>query len=90
MLRLKLESEVSAVLSVVFGKVSFRFVLVSFSCSSSVTRCNSPDFTQEKLELLESYLKVVNIFRSYEEAPEDPQYSEVNSPSGSFKFKLGT
>lgn len=38
-----------------------------------------PDFTQEKLEQLESYLKVVNIFRTYEEASEDPQYSEVIS-----------
>ncbi|XP_017292525.1 iron-responsive element-binding protein 2 [Kryptolebias marmoratus] len=35
------------------------------------------NFTQEKLELLESYVKAVNIFRSYEEASEDPQYSEV-------------
>ncbi|XP_059191575.1 iron-responsive element-binding protein 2 [Centropristis striata] len=34
-------------------------------------------FTQEKLELLESYLKAVKLFRSYEDSSEDPQYSEV-------------
>lgn len=37
----------------------------------------SPDFSQEKLDLLESYLKAVKLFRSYEDPSEDPQYSEV-------------
>ncbi|XP_056273121.1 iron-responsive element-binding protein 2 [Pseudoliparis swirei] len=35
------------------------------------------NFTEEKLELLESYMRAVKLFRSYEEASEDPQYSEV-------------
>lgn len=35
------------------------------------------NFTQEKLELLESYMKAVKLFRSYEDPSEDPQYSEV-------------
>uniref|UniRef100_A0A3P9PBC3 Iron-responsive element-binding protein 2 n=1 Tax=Poecilia reticulata TaxID=8081 RepID=A0A3P9PBC3_POERE len=35
------------------------------------------NFTDEKLELLESYMKAVNLFRSYEESSEDPQFSEV-------------
>ncbi|XP_070687172.1 iron-responsive element-binding protein 2 [Pempheris klunzingeri] len=35
------------------------------------------NFTQKKLELLESYLKAVKLFRSYEDPSEDPQYSEV-------------
>ncbi|XP_036963066.1 iron-responsive element-binding protein 2 isoform X2 [Acanthopagrus latus] len=35
------------------------------------------NFTQEKLELLESYMKAVKLFRSYEDRSEDPQYSEV-------------
>lgn len=35
------------------------------------------NFTQEKLELLESYMKAVKLFRSYEDSSEDPQYSEV-------------
>ncbi|KAM4572535.1 iron-responsive element-binding protein 2 [Odontesthes bonariensis] len=35
------------------------------------------NFTQEKLELLESYMKAVRLFRSYEETSEDLQYSEV-------------
>nr|XP_061812547.1 iron-responsive element-binding protein 2-like isoform X2 [Nerophis lumbriciformis] len=34
-------------------------------------------FSQEKLELLESYLKAVMLFRTYEDSKEDPQYSEV-------------
>ncbi|XP_037110729.1 iron-responsive element-binding protein 2 [Syngnathus acus] len=34
-------------------------------------------FSQERLELLESYLKAVKLFRSYEDPAEDPQYSEV-------------
>uniref|UniRef100_A0A3Q2FRN0 Iron-responsive element-binding protein 2 n=1 Tax=Cyprinodon variegatus TaxID=28743 RepID=A0A3Q2FRN0_CYPVA len=34
------------------------------------------NFTEEKLELLESYMKAVNLFRSYEES-EDPQFSQV-------------
>lgn len=37
-----------------------------------------PDFSQEKLDLMESYLKAVKIFRSYEDPSEDPQYSEVS------------
>uniref|UniRef100_M3ZJ09 Iron-responsive element-binding protein 2 n=1 Tax=Xiphophorus maculatus TaxID=8083 RepID=M3ZJ09_XIPMA len=35
------------------------------------------NFTDEKLKLLESYMKAVNLFRSYEESSEDPQFSEV-------------
>lgn len=35
------------------------------------------NFTEEKLELLESYMKAVKLFRSYEDPSEDPQYSEV-------------
>ncbi|KAM9854396.1 iron-responsive element-binding protein 2 [Aulostomus maculatus] len=35
------------------------------------------NFSQEKLELLESYMKAVKLFRSYEDPSEDPQYSEV-------------
>ncbi|XP_045893534.1 iron-responsive element-binding protein 2 [Micropterus dolomieu] len=35
------------------------------------------NFAQEKLELLESYMKAVKLFRSYEDPSEDPQYSEV-------------
>ncbi|XP_071778407.1 iron-responsive element-binding protein 2 [Centroberyx gerrardi] len=35
------------------------------------------NFTPEKLELLESYMKAVKLFRSYEDPSEDPQYSEV-------------
>ncbi|XP_039882254.1 iron-responsive element-binding protein 2 [Simochromis diagramma] len=35
------------------------------------------NFTQEKLELLESYMKAVKLFRSYDDPSEDPQYSEV-------------
>ncbi|KAM3609020.1 uncharacterized protein V6R79_008569 [Siganus canaliculatus] len=34
-------------------------------------------FTEEKLELLESYMKAVKLFRSYEDPSEDPEYSEV-------------
>lgn len=39
-----------------------------------------PDFTQEKLELLESYMKAVKLYRSYDDPSEDPQYSEVICP----------
>uniref|UniRef100_A0A8C4IPK6 Iron-responsive element-binding protein 2 n=1 Tax=Dicentrarchus labrax TaxID=13489 RepID=A0A8C4IPK6_DICLA len=35
------------------------------------------NFTQEKLELLESYMKAVKLLRSYEDPSEDPEYSEV-------------
>lgn len=35
------------------------------------------NFSQEKLELLESYMKAVKLFRSYEDNSEDPEYSEV-------------
>ncbi|XP_068168898.1 iron-responsive element-binding protein 2 [Antennarius striatus] len=35
------------------------------------------NFTQDKLELLESYMKAVKLFRSYEDPSEDPQFSEV-------------
>ncbi|KAM9352506.1 iron-responsive element-binding protein 2 [Symphorus nematophorus] len=35
------------------------------------------NFTQDKLELLESYMKAVKLFRSYEDPSEDPEYSEV-------------
>ncbi|KAI4873103.1 hypothetical protein NFI96_018788, partial [Prochilodus magdalenae] len=35
------------------------------------------NFTEEKLEILEGYLKAVKLFRSYDEQTEDPQYSEV-------------
>lgn len=36
-----------------------------------------PDFSQEKLDLLESYMKAVKLFRRYEDPSEDPEYSEV-------------
>uniref|UniRef100_A0A8C7RFL2 Iron-responsive element-binding protein 2 n=1 Tax=Oncorhynchus mykiss TaxID=8022 RepID=A0A8C7RFL2_ONCMY len=39
------------------------------------------NFTEEKLELLEAYLKAVKLFRSYEDSSEDPQYSEINLSS---------
>uniref|UniRef100_A0A669EBW5 Iron-responsive element-binding protein 2 n=1 Tax=Oreochromis niloticus TaxID=8128 RepID=A0A669EBW5_ORENI len=39
------------------------------------------NFTPEKLELLESYMKAVKLFRSYEDPSEDPQYSEFNLSS---------
>ncbi|KAL6106381.1 ireb2 [Pungitius sinensis] len=35
------------------------------------------NFTEEKLELLESYMRAVKLFQSYEELTEEPQYSEV-------------
>uniref|UniRef100_A0A8C9ZTI3 aconitate hydratase n=1 Tax=Sander lucioperca TaxID=283035 RepID=A0A8C9ZTI3_SANLU len=35
----------------------------------------------EKLELLESYMKAVKLFRIYEDPSEDPQYSEINLSS---------
>uniref|UniRef100_A0A3Q4HID2 Iron-responsive element-binding protein 2 n=1 Tax=Neolamprologus brichardi TaxID=32507 RepID=A0A3Q4HID2_NEOBR len=35
----------------------------------------------EKLELLESYMKAVKLFRSYDDPSEDPQYSEFNLSS---------
>ncbi|KAG7473303.1 hypothetical protein MATL_G00094330 [Megalops atlanticus] len=35
------------------------------------------NFSEEKLELLEAYLKAVKLFRSYQDPSEDPQYSEV-------------
>ncbi|XP_037307892.2 iron-responsive element-binding protein 2 isoform X2 [Pungitius pungitius] len=35
------------------------------------------NFTKEKLELLESYMRAVKLFQSYEELTEEPQYSEV-------------
>ncbi|KAM8891951.1 iron-responsive element-binding protein 2 [Spinachia spinachia] len=35
------------------------------------------NFTEEKLELLESYTRAVKLFQSYEELTEEPQYSEV-------------
>uniref|UniRef100_A0A8D3BNY0 aconitate hydratase n=1 Tax=Scophthalmus maximus TaxID=52904 RepID=A0A8D3BNY0_SCOMX len=34
------------------------------------------NFTQEKLELMEDYMKAVKLFRSFEDPSEDPQYSE--------------
>ncbi|KAF3688530.1 Iron-responsive element-binding protein 2 [Channa argus] len=34
-------------------------------------------FIPEKLELLESYMKAVKLFRSYEDPSQDPEYSEV-------------
>uniref|UniRef100_A0A4W5Q1G5 Iron-responsive element-binding protein 2 n=1 Tax=Hucho hucho TaxID=62062 RepID=A0A4W5Q1G5_9TELE len=39
------------------------------------------NFTEEKLELLEAYLKAVKLFRNYEDSSEDPQYSEINLSS---------
>ncbi|XP_068458446.1 iron-responsive element-binding protein 2 [Clinocottus analis] len=35
------------------------------------------NFTEKKLELMESYMKAVKLFRSYEDPSEDPEYSEV-------------
>ncbi|CAL1594687.1 unnamed protein product [Knipowitschia caucasica] len=34
-------------------------------------------FSPEKLELLESYLNAMKLFRSYEDSSQDPEYSEV-------------
>ncbi|XP_033941096.1 iron-responsive element-binding protein 2 [Pseudochaenichthys georgianus] len=52
---------------------------VSFFPIDQVTlkHFRNTNFTQEKLELIESYLKAVKLFRSYEDASEDPEYSEV-------------
>ncbi|XP_062277410.1 iron-responsive element-binding protein 2 [Scomber scombrus] len=52
---------------------------VSFFPVDNVTirHFKKTNFTQEKLELLESYMKAVKLFRSYEDPSEDPQYSEV-------------
>lgn len=36
-----------------------------------------PDFNQDKLDLLESYMKAVKLFRRYEDPSEDPEYTEV-------------
>uniref|UniRef100_A0A3B4AW21 aconitate hydratase n=1 Tax=Periophthalmus magnuspinnatus TaxID=409849 RepID=A0A3B4AW21_9GOBI len=35
------------------------------------------NFSPEKLELFESYLKAVKLYRSYEDSSQDPEYSEV-------------
>uniref|UniRef100_A0AAQ4PPE8 aconitate hydratase n=1 Tax=Gasterosteus aculeatus aculeatus TaxID=481459 RepID=A0AAQ4PPE8_GASAC len=35
------------------------------------------NFTEEKLELLEAYMRAVKLFQSYDELTEEPQYSEV-------------
>ncbi|XP_034444854.1 iron-responsive element-binding protein 2 isoform X1 [Hippoglossus hippoglossus] len=35
------------------------------------------NFTQEKLELMEHYMKAVKLFRNFEDPSEDPEYSEV-------------
>ncbi|XP_064168306.1 iron-responsive element-binding protein 2 isoform X1 [Anguilla rostrata] len=35
------------------------------------------NLSEEKLELLEAYLKAVKLFRTYQDPSEDPQYSEV-------------
>lgn len=45
--------------------------------TGSIDRLLSPDFSQEKLDLLESYMTAVKLFRSYEDPSEDPLYSEV-------------
>lgn len=42
-----------------------------------INRFILPDFSQEKLDLLESYMKAVKLFRSYEDPSDDPEYSEV-------------
>ncbi|KAI4826050.1 hypothetical protein KUCAC02_021705 [Chaenocephalus aceratus] len=49
---------------------------VSFFPIDQVTlkHFRNTNFTQEKLELIESYLKAVKLFRSYEDASEDPEY----------------
>lgn len=39
------------------------------------------DLSQEKVELLELYLKAVKLFRNYEDPSEDPVYSEVGTSS---------
>uniref|UniRef100_A0AAY4DIW5 Iron-responsive element-binding protein 2 n=1 Tax=Denticeps clupeoides TaxID=299321 RepID=A0AAY4DIW5_9TELE len=36
------------------------------------------NFTEEKLEMMEAYLKAVKLYRGYQEQSEDPQYSEIN------------
>ncbi|KAF7650835.1 hypothetical protein LDENG_00119800 [Lucifuga dentata] len=43
----------------------------------TLTHFKKTNFSQEKLELLESYMKAVKLFRTYEDPSEDPQYSEV-------------
>ncbi|KAJ4937947.1 hypothetical protein JOQ06_002575 [Pogonophryne albipinna] len=52
---------------------------VSFFPIDQVTlkHFRNTNFTQETLELIESYLKALKLFRSYEDASEDPEYSEV-------------
>ncbi|KAK5867004.1 hypothetical protein PBY51_011528 [Eleginops maclovinus] len=52
---------------------------VSFFPVDQVTlkHFKNTNFTQEKLDLLESYLKAVKLFRNYEDPSEDPEYSEV-------------
>ncbi|KAG7270349.1 hypothetical protein CRUP_034459 [Coryphaenoides rupestris] len=52
---------------------------VSFFPVDQVTlkHFNKTNFSQEKLELVESYMKAVNLFRNYENSEEDPVYSEV-------------
>ncbi|XP_056137200.1 iron-responsive element-binding protein 2 [Lampris incognitus] len=43
----------------------------------TLTHFKKTNYSQEKLELLEFYLKAVKLFRSYEDPSQDPHYSEV-------------
>ncbi|KAL4622776.1 iron-responsive element-binding protein 2, partial [Arapaima gigas] len=53
--------------------------MVSFFPVDDVTlkHFKQTNFSEEKLELVEAYLKAVKLFRSYQEPVEDPCYSEV-------------
>lgn len=55
------------------------FIIIISNCPLITNHFTFPDFSQEKLDLLESYLKAVKLFRSYEDPTEDPQYSEVST-----------
>uniref|UniRef100_A0A674D3N8 aconitate hydratase n=1 Tax=Salmo trutta TaxID=8032 RepID=A0A674D3N8_SALTR len=64
--------------------------IVSFFPVDHVTlqHFKQTNFTEEKLELLEAYLKAVKLFRNYEDSSEDPQYSEVLILATSSGYKI--
>ncbi|CAN9498895.1 unnamed protein product [Ophioblennius macclurei] len=43
----------------------------------ALTHFRKTHFTQEKLELVESYMKAVKLFQSYDDSSGDPEFSEV-------------
>lgn len=53
------------------------FFLINPKVLLIINRFVPADFSQEKLDLLESYMKAVKLFKSYEDPSEDPEYSEV-------------